>query len=253
MLTSGKDDKAGLVTWDYKPKNLLMFNPEGGKNFLGIFSLSEVAPMTDKEIKLANAGPAKIISHENTRIRGVGLAVIEKKKDNNRVDLDGNGHFLSPTHLRIEVRGLKSSALETPTIGGYSVMLTPSPAPGVDQSPFMTWGAIEGTPLIVETETPLRGHSGPTFKIPETSSREKLVHDLVDQSVRKQKMMGQKKDVRYTPTRSSTPSSPRTPVDHQLRASYASPSPRKTPRTPSTPNIYVTPKVYTPSRTPTKQ
>jgi hypothetical protein len=45
--------------------------------------------MTDKEIKLYNAGPARIISHENTRIRGVGLAVIQKKKEQDRIDLDG--------------------------------------------------------------------------------------------------------------------------------------------------------------------
>ncbi|KAI3891627.1 hypothetical protein MKW92_007755 [Papaver armeniacum] len=29
---------------------------------------------------------------------------------------------------------------------------TPSPAPGVDDSPFITWGEIEGTPLRLETE-----------------------------------------------------------------------------------------------------
>jgi protein DGCR14 len=132
------------------------------------------------------------------------------------------------------------------------MMLTPSPAPGVDQSPFMTWGSIEGTPLIVETETPLRGHSGPTFKIPDTSRREKLVHELVDESnkQKKQKMLGSKKDVRYSPMRSPGPGS--SPMDHQLRASYASPVTKKTPRGASTPNVYVTPKVFTPNRTPTK-
>ncbi|KAF2284824.1 hypothetical protein GH714_030868 [Hevea brasiliensis] len=32
-------------------------------------------------------------------------------------------------------------------VNGYSFVRTPSPAPGVDESPFITWGEIEGTPL----------------------------------------------------------------------------------------------------------
>ncbi|KAF2292391.1 hypothetical protein GH714_021726 [Hevea brasiliensis] len=39
---------------------------------------------------------------------------------------------------------------------GYSFVRTPSPAPGVDESPFITWGEIEGTPLRLEPEdTPI--------------------------------------------------------------------------------------------------
>ena len=43
---------------------------------------------------------------------------------------------------------------------------TPSPAPGVDESPLMTWGEIEGTPFQLESnETPLVPSNGPTFKV----------------------------------------------------------------------------------------
>ena len=39
---------------------------------------------------------------------------------------------------------------------GYSFVRTPSPMPGVDESPFITWGEIEGTPLRLEPEdTPI--------------------------------------------------------------------------------------------------
>ena len=40
---------------------------------------------------------------------------------------------------------------ETPTVGGYGfVSATPSPNPSqVDSSELMTWGMIEGTPLLI--------------------------------------------------------------------------------------------------------
>ena len=49
---------------------------------------------------------------------------------------------------------------------------------GVDASPLMTWGSIEGTPLRLETDiTP--GH-GPTFKMPKIPKREEIAHRLAD-------------------------------------------------------------------------
>lgn len=43
----------------------------------------------------------------------------------------------------------------TPQVNGYKFMRTPSPAPGVDFSPFMTWGEIEGTPVMLDgSQTP---------------------------------------------------------------------------------------------------
>lgn len=44
-----------------------------------------------------------------------------------------------------------SNVSETPTVGGYGfVSATPSPNPSqVDSSELMTWGMIEGTPLLI--------------------------------------------------------------------------------------------------------
>ena len=53
---------------------------------------------------------------------------------------------------------------------------------GVDASPLMTWGSIEGTPLLLETDvTP--GH-GPTFKIPHVPRREAIAHQLADKATK---------------------------------------------------------------------
>ncbi len=55
--------------------------------------------------------------------------------------------------------------------GGYARLATPSFTPGPGESPLMTWGALDGTPLRLEQEdTPVdiggRG-AGPHFHMPE--------------------------------------------------------------------------------------
>lgn len=45
---------------------------------------------------------------------------------------------------------------ETPKIGGFSFVHSPSPSPSIMGSPFMTWGEIEGTPFRLDgSDTPL--------------------------------------------------------------------------------------------------
>ena len=55
--------------------------------------------MTEKEIKIANVGPPKEIVYENTRIIAPKMAVIEKKKDSTRIDLDGKLKITPPTEI----------------------------------------------------------------------------------------------------------------------------------------------------------
>ena len=62
--------------------------------------------------------------------------------------------------------------------------MTPSPAPGVNSTPLMTWGYVENTPYNLDgSETPLPVHSTPgipQFKIPDIPEREKVAHSLAD-------------------------------------------------------------------------
>ncbi|MFS7983813.1 putative nuclear protein DGCR14/ESS-2 [Helianthus anomalus] len=66
---------------------------------------------------------------------------------------------------------------------------TPSPAPGVDESPFVTWGEIEGTPLRLEPEdTPvdISGSGNKSqFNIPLPPSRDVKAHSLSGEASRK--------------------------------------------------------------------
>ena len=50
---------------------------------------------------------------------------------------------------------------------------------GVDASPLMTWGSIEGTPQRLDSD--LTPSSGPTFKLPKESVREKVALKLADE------------------------------------------------------------------------
>lgn len=51
---------------------------------------------------------------------------------------------------------------------------------GVDASPMMTWGTIEGTPLHLDTD--IVATPGPVFKIPKTPRREVLAHRLAEKA-----------------------------------------------------------------------
>ena len=52
--------------------------------------------------------------------------------------------------------------------------------PGVDASPLMTWGSIEGTPIHLETD--VVSTSAPSFKMPKPPKREALAHRLADKA-----------------------------------------------------------------------
>lgn len=52
---------------------------------------------------------------------------------------------------------------------------------GVNESPLMTWGEIEGTPFRLDaSDTPVSHTPGPTFKIPQIPNRDRLAHKLAE-------------------------------------------------------------------------
>lgn len=55
---------------------------------------------------------------------------------------------------------------------------------GVNESPLMTWGEIEGTPFRLDGgDTPIRTTlQGPSFRIPEPPKREKLALALAEKA-----------------------------------------------------------------------
>jgi len=252
-----------LIMWKYKAQNSLMYEPAG-------------APLTPAEEQIP--GPPKEIVHSNTRLEvshqypypqekrpEVVWGMLDQStpqllgkrradRDADHVDLDDL--FGTPSSHR---GGHSQTAVdESPMVGGYRFVATPSPAPGVDMSPFTTWGSIRGTPVLLDpSSTP-----GPVFKLPETPRREKVALELTEKTGQKMRQ----KRARFTPTHISSLSTPPSTIfrnsrttglsplgqrmigrapsnsggkssfgsDQQLRASYSSPLVKKShPQTPT--------------------
>ncbi|GAB4859353.1 hypothetical protein Ancab_010816 [Ancistrocladus abbreviatus] len=190
--TSGQPTST-MEGWKYRAKNLLMYHPTDRGE----------APLTEEERAERLKGLTKEISKSNTRFRGKLLD--SRPKDDDTVEvLYAPVAGATPMPLSVQDRDkLKKYDLEdlrkTPNQfyvesgkraeNGYSFVRTPSPMPGVDESPFITWGEIEGTPLRLQPEdTPLDiGGSvdGPHFKIPCPPSRDLKAHSLSREAARK--------------------------------------------------------------------
>ncbi|KAM7503743.1 hypothetical protein LguiB_002647 [Lonicera macranthoides] len=186
---------SSLEGWNYTAKNLLMYHPS---------DLGEVL-LTEEEKEERLKGLTKEINRPNTRFHG-------KLADSGPRDEDTVAVLYTPvvggTPVPMSLADrygdkLKKYDLEdlkkTPNPfyiesnkkadNGYSYVKTPSPAPGVDGSPFITWGEIEGTPLRLEHEdTPIDiggSGSGPQFNIPLPPTRDVKAHSLSREAARK--------------------------------------------------------------------
>ncbi|XP_074473591.1 splicing factor ESS-2 homolog isoform X1 [Sebastes fasciatus] len=146
--------KAGLETWEYKAKNALMYYPEG-------------VPDDDALFKK----PREVV-HKNTRFAGDPFSkALNKSQIQQAAAL--NAQFKQG---KVGPDGKELIPHESPTVNGYGFESMPSPAPGLTDSPLMTWGEIESTPFRLDgSDSPYveRNH-GPSFKIPEPGRRERL-------------------------------------------------------------------------------
>lgn len=183
---------ATLEGWKYAAKNLLMYHPADN---------GEVA-LTEEERAERLKGLTKEVSKVNTRFHGkmmesqpkedetvavlytpvpgaTPVPFLDRGDKTKKYDLDD----LRKTPNQFFVESGKKAE------NGYSFVSTPSPAPGVDGSPFITWGEIEGTPLRLEQEdTPIDiggSGEGPQYKIPMPASRDTKAHSLSREAARK--------------------------------------------------------------------
>lgn len=153
-------------TWGYRNKNYIMYVPDG------------VALTPEEEVELASR--RRVIVHSNTR-----LTINPFDEQQNKETI----HQLAQSQAqslegKIGVDGKELIHVETPKVNGFSFVKTPSPAPGVNESPLMTWGEIEGTPFRLDGgDTPIRTTlQGPSFRIPEPPKREKLALALAEKA-----------------------------------------------------------------------
>jgi len=184
-----------LVGWNYTAKNLLMYNPS---------DRGEVA-LTEEERAERLKYLTKEINQPNTRFHGKMMDSRPKEEDTVAVLYtpvpgatpmpfslsDREGDKLKRYDLEDLRKTPNPFYVESSKEGdnGYKYVRTPSPAPGVDGSPFITWGEIEGTPLRLEPEdTPIGiggSGDGPHFRIPLPPTRDVKAHSLSREAARK--------------------------------------------------------------------
>eukprot|EP01018_Ginkgo_biloba_P037225 Gb_36521 [translate_table: standard] len=223
--TSGQPEST-LDLWKYTAKNLLMYDSAN----------REEAALTKTEREERVRALTKEISKKNTRFHGKMLDSRPKEEDTVAIlytPVAGGTPSSWPFAERDAERSKKKYDLEdlrkTPQLlsgekdsgkdnltkgtAGYSYVRTPSPAPGVDESPFITWGEIEGTPLRLEAEdTPVGiggSGDGPHFKIPLPPSRDVRAYNLsrdAARNLREKSKLYQKPPRAPTPARSGSAS-----------------------------------------------
>lgn len=157
--------KAGVETWEYKAKNALMYYPEGVKDEEAVFK------------------KPRDVLHKNTRFLGDPFSkALNKSQLQQAAAL--NAQFKQG---KVGPDGKELTAHDSPKVNGYGFEGTPSPAPGVAESPLMTWGEIESTPFRLDgSDTPYTERShGPSFKIPEPGRRERLGLKMANEAAAK--------------------------------------------------------------------
>ncbi|KAK3248771.1 hypothetical protein CYMTET_41772 [Cymbomonas tetramitiformis] len=126
----------------YNPKNHLYYDS----------SQQPSVALTAKEIEEKARGPPKEICSNNTRFIGNPFAASEEAEKSAAPAM--YSHVETPSKLFAKaVMGVDQlPGPEGTPKTSRSFLRSPSPAPGVDESPFMTWGRLDGTPLRLEAE-----------------------------------------------------------------------------------------------------
>ncbi|XP_035917871.1 LOW QUALITY PROTEIN: splicing factor ESS-2 homolog [Anopheles stephensi] len=160
-----------LDMWRYTNKNYIMYTPDGVE--------------LTKEEQLEMAKRKQEINHSSTRLhynpfneQDSRQAIVEAAKTQAK-------HL--PEKIGVDGRVVDQSAGDTPQVRGFGFVKSPSPCPGVTDSPLFTWGEIEGTPFRLDGgDTPLHPSAGgPSFRIVETSKRENLALQLAEKAAEK--------------------------------------------------------------------
>ncbi|KYO25483.1 protein DGCR14 [Alligator mississippiensis] len=149
-----ESSKAGLETWEYKARNSLMYYPAGVPDEEDVFKK-----------------PREVV-HRNTRfLKDPFSQALSKSQLQQAAAL--NAQYKQG---KVGPDGKELIPQESPKVNGYGFVATPSPVPGVNESPLMTWGEIESTPLRLDgSESPYVDRTpGPAFKILEPGRRERL-------------------------------------------------------------------------------
>lgn len=133
-----------LDNWPHKERNTVLYFPGD-------------QPWTDEELIRRQKQSQREINAQNTRLKEAPYQQAISRRPT-------GVHASSLT--KVDVTGAVINPGFNQQRGQFSMMVTPSPAPGVNESPLMTWGEIEGTPFLLDAaDMPLDSTSAPSFKV----------------------------------------------------------------------------------------
>ncbi|EJD76003.1 hypothetical protein LOAG_16964 [Loa loa] len=148
-----------LDNWAYKARNIVHFHPEEAP-----LTLDEHLQRQTANQRIINKSATRFseeVSREKRQITAIKGVLQQTAVNAGKVDITGREGGFSKT-------------------GVVELIATPSPTPGVDESPFMTWGEIEGTPFRLDASDMATPSSAPAFKIPEIPVREKIAQSIAE-------------------------------------------------------------------------
>jgi protein DGCR14 len=216
------DEKTAQHT---KKQALLMDDPQLARESAVV--VTWVAPEKNNTLFTVPSGDEVLAPHAKSHMFGQkGIQKSATRIDPSLLQLDAPAR-VRPS-IEFDLDRLRSSqprgvgaVAESPRVGGFAFVATPSPMPGVDADPVMTWGDIAATPQIIHSDrTP-----GPAFKIAPTSAKEQALAKMVGSITSKGNSKAKGAKIAAL-AMMSTPSPMRS--DMMLRASYMkSPSPAR--------------------------
>lgn len=126
---------------------------------------------------------------------------------------------------------------QSPLINGYGFVTTPSITPGGegDASPFVTWGSVDSTPLLLSglSDLPVLEASSTPFEMPQIRQRETVALKLADKASKEIRKRNQQSMQRS----SFSPSTPTRPSTTTTSSTTPTSSTPRTPLRPNTPSL----------------
>ncbi|OBZ89844.1 Protein DGCR14 [Choanephora cucurbitarum] len=184
----------------YTAKNALMYFPQGK-------SESWINPAEGR-------GKPKSIEYHNTHVQPTQHTSNQKDNGPSKITSAGDISLMGWNQLN------GNTESSTPKIRGYSLVdSTPILSPTRMGTPEMTWGSIEGTPLMIDT-----GSKTPGYSLPKISRREELGMQLSEKASKayRKKTNERQRSVQGTPRIGAGLMSPA--AQHLLQKSHRTPN-----------------------------
>jgi protein DGCR14 len=174
LLTAGDQPQYQVVHWKHTARNPHFFDSSNRLD----------APLSDKELAERAMVPPKQINYNGTRLAAEEEPPPAEQEAPQQPLPAGEAAELPEALAGMHPKG-------APGTQGYNYMPTPSPAPGVEESPFMTWGMLGSTPLRLDGDDDLNldlsDMPGPQFRISAPTIREQAAQALGQRAGARQK------------------------------------------------------------------